>query len=254
MDNKLSEQEIYILKGMRLTDRKAESDLSIELSEVYKDDQRLVQYLQNIKQEIGSPNEKVSASIFIKRYAYLAVIYLFAMTAWNKRLNISIPNISIVSAKRDGLWLPNLYLKDLSFNEANRMHREEWRRESVAELFRDHFFPLINYLVKVTKISKFILWENIAVYIFWLYESVLTKSEEITVRVRALDDLEFIMNDAPGALFGDYHENPLTKYYVKPISNTELNLEIRQRKTCCFSCKLEINPKRCKNCPQNCKK
>ncbi|MDF2903459.1 MAG: ferric iron reductase [Bacillus sp. (in: firmicutes)] len=251
MISKLSEQEISILKGMRFTDRKMESDLSIELKVIYEDDKRLVKYLQNIKQEVGSPNDKVAASIFIKRYAYLAVIYLFSMTAWNKRLNISIPNITIVSARRDGLWLPCLYLKDLSFKEANRMNREDWRRESVAELFRDHFFPLINCLVKTTKISKIILWENIAIYIFWLYESVLSKNKDSMVRDQAQKDLEFILNDASGTLFGDNHQNPLTKYYSKPVLNAELNREIRLRKTCCSSYQLEVYPKMCKTCPRN---
>ena len=56
---------------------------------------------RKLVRHIGSPNLKVTASIFVKRYAFLAVIYLYGMTAWNKKLNVSLNNISIQTEEAD---------------------------------------------------------------------------------------------------------------------------------------------------------
>jgi ferric iron reductase protein FhuF len=250
----MHEQEISILKGMRLTDQKVDSELSIELKDLFTDDVKLQQYLWRLKEEFGAPNDKVTASIFIKRYAFLPVIYLYAMTVWNKALNIEINNVSIESDKTGGLWLPSFYFKNLSFSEHNSLNREDWRRSSIKELFRMHLFPLLNRMVHVSKTSKYILWENIAVYIFWLYESVLVDIEDEIVKQRAYDDFQFIVKEADGKLFGDYHQNPLTKYYTKTAVVDHNSSEIRVRTTCCFSNQLEKNPKSCNICPVTCHK
>ncbi|MGJ7920143.1 IucA/IucC family C-terminal-domain containing protein [Neobacillus sp. LXY-4] len=248
----LTEQEISILKGFRLTDTKVKAELSIELTNLLGNNECCREYLQKLTSEFGSPSDKVTASIFIKRYAFLPAIYLYAMTVWNKRLNIEFSNVSIESHKQDDLWLPSFYFKNLSFSEFNTGNRDEWRKEAITNLFRDHLFPVISKFVQHTKISKYVLWENIAVYIFWLYESVLSEIDDPHVRKRALDDLRYIVKETTGELFGGYHQNPLTKYYSEPVFNEIHNQEIRVRKTCCFSNQLSHHSKSCYTCPANC--
>ena len=60
------------------------SELSIPLK-MLVDDKDLLEYIEKVGAHIGSPNMKVTASIFVKRYAFLAVIYLYGITAWNKK-------------------------------------------------------------------------------------------------------------------------------------------------------------------------
>jgi ferric iron reductase protein FhuF len=247
----LSQEEISVLKGMRLTDRKVSDELSIEMTELMGDDVRFHLFLSRLKQEIGTTSDKVAASIFMKRYAFLAVIYLYAMTVWNKHINIGFSNISLESQKQDGLWLPSFYFKNLTCTKVDSIFRNDWRHTVVKELFANHLFLLINRLVQETNISKYILLENIAVYIFWLYESVLEKHEDAMVKKRAADDFNYIIKDAEGDLFGTNTKNPLTRYFSKPIFIEKYCQEIRVRKTCCFSCRLNKNPKTCRTCPTN---
>ncbi len=249
----LTEEELTELKRLRLTEKRVSSELSVPLHEIMNDREGCLAYLQRVKEEVGAPNDKVAVSILMKRYAFLPAIYLYAMTVWNKRLNITFENVSIESSYQGDLWLPSFCFNDLSFFEASEP-RHEWRREAVAEVFAKHIFPLMNAFVRISKISKYILWENIAVYIFWLYESFLNECKDDAVRERAVDDFQFIVKHASGELFGDYHQNPLTKYYTKSVYNKEQNREVRVRTTCCFTNQLKKNMKSCNICPVTCNK
>lgn len=248
----LNFDEMKELMKLRLTDERITSKLSVELADILGTEQRCRDYLQLIKEEIGAPNDKVTASIFIKRYAFIPVIYLYAMTVWNKQLNIDFSNVSIESNHQGDQWLPTFYFKKLECTVANPDFRNQWRTEAVAALFSEHLFPLLNQVVKMTKISKVILWENISVYVFWLYEVFLLEVEDDEIKERVAEDFQFIMAKADGKLFGDYHTNPLTKYYTKPLYIERKNAEVRVRKTCCFTNQLTKNTKSCNICPAEC--
>lgn len=195
----------------------------------------LADFIKNLADSIGAPSEKVAASIFIKRYAFLAVFSLFSMSALNKKINMSLENIEMESAERGKAWLPLFSLKDFSVEKWQGEERHEWRKDVVKDLFAKNIYPIIDQLEKVFKISKLILWENIAVYIFWLYETELNENE----------DFHFLMFEAEGELFGPLKRNPFQKYF------SEKNVEgIRIRKTCCYSYQLPPG-KRCKTCPCN---
>ena len=51
--------------------------------------------------------------------------------------------------------------------EIAKENRYEWREKALKEFFSENAHILINQLSKVTKQSKLILWENIAIYRFW---------------------------------------------------------------------------------------
>ncbi|TQR16312.1 IucA/IucC family C-terminal-domain containing protein [Psychrobacillus soli] len=238
MDSKLDK-----LRKLRLTTEKIHSPLSIGISEIV-DDQSISNYLDILSTHIGASNAKVAASLFVKRYSFLTVIYLYAMTAWNEKLNISYENVSLQSDESDKLWLPNFYFHQLE-SETLQADRDEWRANCIELLFKEHISPILNLLSKTTKVSKLILWENIAVYISWLYETVLT-DEPIEIVDRSKEDFQFIMNRAPGHLFGDYNTNPLNRFYREAQGK-----EVR-RSTCCYS-HLTNSNKYCKTCPRKCK-
>lgn len=198
----------------------------------------LVSFLQRFALTIGAPSERVAASIFMKRYAFVAVISLFAMTAWNKKLNVGLSNIVM----EEDSELPGFSFKDLSVQDWKGENREAWRKSVIYDLFANNISPLIAQLEIATNISKIILWENIAVYLFWLYEKELSGTEN------ALADLQFLIAEAPGELFGDYLLNPLSEHDRKKVYVEEFQEEVRIRKTCCFSYKMKKGT-RCKTCP-----
>ncbi|MEI4770659.1 IucA/IucC family C-terminal-domain containing protein [Psychrobacillus sp. FJAT-51614] len=230
------------LRKLRLTTEKLNSSLSIETSKLM-DEYYLKEYLVKLQQHIGAANMKVAASIFIKRYAFLSVIYLYTMTSNNKRLNISFKNVSLETKDSDELWLPCFYFHHLNV-QALEGNRQDWRASSIEILFKEHISPILNNLSYVTKLSKLVLWENIAVYIFWLYETVLLE-EGISQNVvkRAEEDFQSILSPTSNKLFGDYSENPLARYYKGELGTTS-----RKRITCCYS-HLTNSDKYCTTCP-----
>lgn len=250
MNKPLSESKAKELQSFRFTTEKYTSELSVSM-DILLDEQALRDYLKKLGRHVGAANEKVTASIFMKRYAFLAVIYLYTMTAWNRQLHISFENVSLETDPQDGLWLPRFYFNELRL-EIVESNREEWRKNGVKILFHDHLYPLVTMLSKVTKVSKLILWENIAVYIYWLYETVFNK-EDVPVEVagRSKEDFYYLLFKAPGSLFGGYNDNPLKRYYNQPIYLEELKEEVRPRNTCCYSY-LTNNKKRCVTCPHSC--
>lgn len=250
MGNIFSDAQIGELYQFRVTTDRTSSTLSVQI-ETLLDERSIRQYLGQLGKHIGAANDKVTASIFIKRYAFLAVAYLYTMTLNNGKLNISFENISLETNDQDKLWLPNFYFKDLSI-ETLKGSREKWREICVHSLFNNHLYPLIDCLSRVTKVSKLILWENIAVYIFWLYETILQKEglpEDAILRSK--EDFEYILFQAPGSFFGGYNVNPLKRYYNEHIYMEEYGREVRPRNTCCYSY-LTRSKKRCTSCPQVC--
>lgn len=72
-------------------------DHSFNVAELFNEDY-LKTFIKTLTDLIGAPNEKAASSIFIKRYAFLAVISLYAMTALNKKVNVSLENVIMESA------------------------------------------------------------------------------------------------------------------------------------------------------------
>jgi siderophore-iron reductase FhuF len=234
----LTETEILALQRFRLNQDVTNSFAVADLL----DDASLREFMKTLTGAIGSPNEKVAASIFIKRYAFLAVISMFAMTAWNKKLDISLNNIRMETPTKGSNWLPSFALNVLKAEEWNPgVDRSEWRKAVISELFAKNIYPIIVKLEKTFGISRFILWENIAVYLFWIYETELKEMDN--------GDFRYLLFDADGSLFGRYKLNPIQKYYGEKVYVEESGEEVRKRKTCCFTYQLEGSTKRCKTCP-----
>jgi ferric iron reductase protein FhuF len=194
-------------------------------------------YLNRLAKELDAPIH-AAGSLFIKRYSFLAVIYLFSFTAGNCRLDVSFPNITVVSAYKKGMWLPGFYLK----NKGSVQTESEPREDGLGALFSDHIQILLERVSKAAGVSRYILWENIAVYIYWLYESILA-DEHHEVKARGADDYACLLG-LPGKLFG-MKDNPLKKYH-SPEKGAKI------RKTCCLS-NLIADSMRCTTCPKACR-
>ncbi|UII55464.1 hypothetical protein LS684_17800 [Cytobacillus spongiae] len=249
MGRNLSAVELEVLAKFRMTDIKISHPLSISMVELI-DRETTLQYLNYLAKHLGTTDLKVTASLFTKRYAFLAVIYLYSLTVWNKKLDVSLENLSIETDKESALWLPSFYFnkQDVQISDANR---SEFREMAISHLFKESFYPVLDALSVSTKVSKLILWENILVYIYWLYETVIPSIEDEKLSELAVEDLHYIL-DAPGHLFGPYHENPFKRYGNTLRFVERLNEEVRIRKTCCFSYVPQDNGIKCKTCPQVC--
>jgi ferric iron reductase protein FhuF len=235
MGNILKENDLSFLQKYRL---KSEMGKSFNVASLL-DKAFAIDFMKKLSYLIGAPSERTAASIFIKRYAFIAVISLFAMTASNKKLNLSLDNIEMEEAERGKDWLPMISLKNSSTEEWNGVDRDEWRKGVYRDLFAHNIYPIIEHFEKTFKVSKLILWENIAVYLFWLYEKELSDNENPNVQ----NDFNFLIKEAEGNLFGKYHLNPIQKYFSEKIAQDE----VRMRKTCCFT--YQLGTKRCKTCP-----
>jgi ferric iron reductase protein FhuF len=235
MDNVLIENDLISLQKYRLRSNTGNSFMVGGLL----DKAYAQEFMKKLAYSIGAPSERTAASIFIKRYAFIAVISLFAMTTSNKKMNLSIDNIEMEEAEHGKDWLPTISFKEAAIETWNGIDRHKWRENVYRELFAENIYPLIEHFEKIFKVSKLVLWENIAVYLFWLYETELKDNDNPNVQ----DDFKFLTMEAEGRLFGRYHLNPIKKYFTEKNSEDE----IRMRKTCCFT--YQLGSKRCKTCP-----
>lgn len=239
MVNLLQDHDLAVLQKYRIRNKISKAFNVADLL----DQKFLIDFMKKLSHSIGAPAEKTAASIFIKRYAFIAVAAMYSMTVNNKKINFLLDNVEMEEAERGKDWLPMISLKNQTFEEWNGENRGEWRKSVYRELFAQNIYPLIVQMEKTFNISKLILWENIAVYLFWLYET------ELKDAPNAIDDFRFLIKEAEGKLFGRYNHNPIQKYYTKKRFIEQFQDEIRIRKTCCFTYQLESCSKRCKTCP-----
>lgn len=250
MKAELTAAEIKELSKFRFASELPEGVSPIEFTSLLEESS-MNSLLRKLEAEMDSSDLKTTASVWMKRHAFLAVIYLYGMTVFNKQLTAAPDSLLLVEMKKDGLWLPDFYFKNKSVLLCPEENRDEWRREAVRHLFEVNIFPMMEALGKAAKISKLILWENVAVYIYWLYEKVLAEHPDANIKDRAAGDFDYVIRLAPGSSFGNYHQNPLARYYTEPVYQEETDSFVRVRKTCCFSYKLNAKSF-CKTCPKVC--
>jgi ferric iron reductase protein FhuF len=246
----LTSDEKEMLRSFRfLTERPAESELTSAAQLI--NPEGMESFLLEYSGKIGSEDKKVLSSLLLKRYAFAAVISLFSFSVFNKRLNVSPDNVFLADGEKNGLWMPGFYFQDQDAREVT--DRESAREEVAKEVFRDHLFPLIETAKKAGKVSDLITWENVAIYLFWVYEILIHQEELGHARERMEEDFRWLLNEGNAALFGPYHQNPVARYHSEKQFVAEQDSVLRVRKTCCFSYKLRGGEAlRCSTCPQTC--
>lgn len=250
-----NETELKILKeNYRLTIASNSSPLSIKIIEL-TDEAQLNDYLLRVREKIEAVNLMVAASLFVKRYSFAVLSALYSMSVWNKRLNFSLENVSLETFdEEDVFWLPSFKLGDLSVEEASDGERLAWRDGVLQHIFSHHVDVLFTHIIKVCKLTKLIMWENLYVYICWMYEKLLNDSSLSHIHHQIQEDFQYILKTGPGHLFGSYHRNPFLRYGKSKSENEEENQEIRVRQTCCFAYLTAMKGQHCKICPVNCRR
>lgn len=242
----LTKTEIESLSKYRLSTEKSISRLSIDGSELLNKERIQKIFNEDLQLKLNTDKHHVIGSMLVKRYAYLAALVLYSMSVFNKGINCSIQNLSLQTDETDPLWLPRFYFKNLEVTIPGA-ERDQWRETVVQTLFLKNISKVISSISKNTKVSKSILWENTAIYIFWMYESLLEDknlSNEISSRV--VEDFEYVVVDAAAQLFGLKAQNPIIRYYRQKQNG------VRNRTTCCLFYLTSKNDDRCKTCPIEC--
>jgi ferric iron reductase protein FhuF len=248
----ISEHEMKELQKFRLSTHRSDSQLSVRADQLLNKD-ILAAYLEAVQQKIAAPKAMTAASMLMKRYSFLVVMTLYAMSIWDKRLHIQLENVWLETDDESENWLPTFRFDKLECNPVDS-DRLIWRSETIQILFANHIDPLIEMLSKTTKLAKLTLWENVAIYVFWLYETLLEDEKFAEMREKLLEDFHFVVQGAKGELFGRYHKNPLSRFWKEKTYSSIHQKEIRVRTTCCLYYQTTKDGSRCQTCPLQCKK
>ncbi|CDG17672.1 IucA/IucC family C-terminal-domain containing protein [Xenorhabdus doucetiae] len=204
--------------------------------------------LDELTPVIGSPDRAITASLLSKRLAFLTTgSCLYAMSVYNKGLDLSLGNTLIEYGHDDGLWTSSLPLRQIQPVVAPEGAREAWRRNIIGTLFAGLLAPLWQTFSRAGEISSHILWENTAVRVYSLYERRMAKVVCPSLKARITQDFDWLINGADAALFG-LPENPLSRFR-RPLAVTGDGCKVRFRRTCCFYYKASAPVEYCSACP-----
>lgn len=230
-------------------------------------------YLDRLSELHDFSSRQVAASALAKRYGFLIVSpALYAMSMYNKMLDVEIADCTIRSDFAKGTWLPRLYLHRLQVAEygGEKEHehkgnsdinqRHAWRDDVIRRVFAEHLAPVWRSVAAAASISRAILWENTAIYVYALYENRIRQEMNGENRLRAEEDFKYLICEAPAHLFGERH-NPLARYAgsvhaqhvpitsVSTVSNAAVKA-VRVRKTCCYFYQMKQKGGYCSTCPK----
>lgn len=192
-------------------------------------------YMERVAPIFRTGLNTASVSMFAKRYGFLAAApVLYAMSLLNKGLNCSADNSYLESFYKGDTWLPKLRLSDMAVTGPEEGKREEWRDRIIEQLFAEHLSKVLHALKKLVPVSSAVLWENVAIYIFWLYEKRMGEGATPEQRARMEEDFRYLVQEAPARLFGEARHNPLTRFYTEKRQTTANKDPFRIRKTCCY--------------------
>lgn len=252
-DNKhaLLSAEWEVLAGFGLKAYQQDEPLAIDSSKLLDDDLCL-ETLRKIMPELGAPNLKITASLVIKRVAFLMLApVLYAMSGFDKGLDGSIKNSVFEYPLDNRIWQSKMPLKNTSVSvlkSSDNEDRDAWRSEILSRVFSGHLTLLVEQFYRLTKVSRRVLWENIAVRVFSIYEQRILTNIAEEKRAIAEADYAYLLDDTTTKLFG-LKENPLTVFYRDKQLTALSENPVRVRRTCCFYYQATEPPVYCGSCP-----
>lgn len=250
--SQLLTDEWALLAALGLKTYQQDEPLAIDSSKLL-DDALCLATLQKIQPEIGAPNLKITASLVMKRVAFLTLApVLYSMSRFDKGLNATLENSVFEYPLKNRLWLSKMPLKSTSISIC-RSDRDAWRESVLTAVFSGNLSLLVEQFYALTKVPKCILWENIAVRVFSIYERRILMNISEEIRAQAQSDYEFLLDTKTSALFG-LDENPLTRFHRKTLKTALSDEAVRVRRTCCYYYQATQPSEYCSNCPLPLKK
>lgn len=184
LPGRLSEAEIRSLTKFRFIEKLPEDSEFTRYSSLLQPE-GLSGSLSMISKKMEAPNDRAAASMLTKRMAFYAVIHFHAMTVLRKKLAADNGSLLLVESELTDLWLLDFHFGPTRTEEEWGV-RSGWRDEIIQHVFKKILTPLIKLLLKKkVKLSERIMWENIVLYIFWLYEELIKTTEDEALLNRA---------------------------------------------------------------------
>ncbi|WP_322906079.1 IucA/IucC family C-terminal-domain containing protein [Paenibacillus campi] len=208
-------------------------ELSLAFAELLQPE-RALPFLQRVGAFWETDSMTATVSLFAKRYAYLTIAAgLYAMSRYNKGLDLTLENGSLESYLQGEAWLPKALLVNTNVSCPDDGKRAEWRDEVLKRMFAGNLARVWAALSQMTGISQAVLWENTAIYVYWLYENQFADGADQQQRLQVEADYRYLVQDAPAHLFAQ-RSNPLQKFDSPKRITAVSDTPIRVRKTCCF--------------------
>ncbi|WP_178019152.1 IucA/IucC family C-terminal-domain containing protein [uncultured Paenibacillus sp.] len=245
------EQFQALAADYRLTrEPSADRTFSIPFTDLLNPEQSLA-YFHGVSGIFETDSQTAAVSLFAKRYAFLVIAAnLYAISHFNKGLNLELENGWIESSYQGKAWLPKARLHDWQVSEPLDMRREEWRDRLFERMFAGNLSRVWTAVSQTAKISKVVLWENTAIYVYWLYEKKFAEGADAEQKRRMEKDYHYLLHDAPPRLFGE-SRNPLKQFDSPKVYRNGYEKPLRVRKTCCFYYITSDEPADyCSTCPK----
>ncbi|WP_315906463.1 IucA/IucC family C-terminal-domain containing protein [Priestia koreensis] len=233
MIQSLNKDQVRSLGKFRLVSERTDALIGISGTSLLKSEQ-LKGVLKSLQEYLALPSLKVAASIFVKRYSFFILVHFYALSVWKQRLLLSAEDIELeVGNERERLWIPSFYASAVSYE----MVPEFNHLSSLEAIIETHIVPIFHQLQSLTNIPQKVMWENLYVYVKWMYEQLLEDDTLSSIHKSIQADYDYLMGEAQGALFGAVH-NPFKQF--RSLQG--------KRQTCCYSYCME-KKKYCSNCP-----
>ncbi|WP_245850668.1 IucA/IucC family C-terminal-domain containing protein [Paenibacillus herberti] len=211
---------------------------------------KCLEYLTKTGEIFEAETLMANASLFGKRYSYLVVASsLYAMSVFDKGLDYCLENCHIESERQGHAWLPKARLANMEVTSPQPNARQQWRDGVINHIFEHNLSRVWDAISRFVPMSKAVLWENTAIYVFWLYENKFLEGLQEEQQARLREDLSYLVQ-APAHLFGE-KKNPLATFYGPKVATVGSEKPIRIRKTCCYYYQASDEPEDyCSSCPK----
>lgn len=201
----------------------ASSSAVLSLSDL-KNEAVVERHLTILTNHFGSPTRAHAASMTAKRAGYAVALLIYARLRYNIVVNSS--NCFLMTADEPSAapgWLP-VYSFPLNSAESEQ-DAVNW---ITKELYAETLVPIIEVLAKEKGISRAVLFENVFVYMKWIFVTKLQDS-----------DLFQQLLETPVSEFGYTKRHPFA--YYEDTSNG-------LRRTCCLRYQTVGEERTCKAC------
>ncbi|NIK12813.1 IucA/IucC family C-terminal-domain containing protein [Alkalibacillus almallahensis] len=213
------------------------------LNEIY-----LRNVIESIKPNFATDRDFVIGSQLIKRLGFLLVVpSLYTFSTDRIAMSLDWSRTAIVPKVKDGLWLPDLYLENVVGEDCSDALEE--KRQAFFEQLFQQLADLVQAVSQATAVPRPILWENIVVYIYWVYETVVDWHHDPTITNQFYEDFNVLIHQLSPELFGERF-NPIQRFYNGYHYIAPEQTFRRVRTTCCFNFEASSDEKYCGGCPQ----
>ncbi|NDI36036.1 IucA/IucC family C-terminal-domain containing protein [Chengkuizengella sediminis] len=237
-------QQQFIKEKFHILFEKPDNPAITLLGKNLVDEKRLKTWLVRFAEQIKTENLAASASIFSKYYAHMMCAIPFIMSFYRFPISADLKNITIYYSDKN---TPYIYIDPSAWLETSKNTTTD-RDKILSCLFINNFQPFFVLLNRITNLKTSILWENVLVYIDFMYKEGFKMVENDSARNLIEQDYLYLTQYAKPALFGLHSTNPLS-IEGKMIDHPEQEGEtFRIRKTCCLK-HHTMDRTHCRNCP-----